>query len=166
MVKINILIVCTALVLGACAYSVFSNVYPHLKRIRIAAFDNQSSEFDIGEKTMNALSTSFRDDGRLQPVTQSPDCLLEGSLLSYEEKIYSFDAANNVQDYQIRITFSILFTDLVRNETIFENKALTLTSFYAVSAESTSKNKTKEEAVDEILDNLFKNIMQNSLENW
>ncbi len=118
-----------------------SNAYPHLKKIRIAAFDNQSSEFALGEKTLNMLSAAFRDDGRLRPVTQAPDCVLEGSIISFEEKIYSFDSANNVQDYQIRISFKVSLTDLINNQTIYENNALVLSELYAVSTESTSKNK-------------------------
>lgn len=166
MVKIIISLICLALLVTGCAYSVFSNAYPHLKKIRIAAFDNKSTEFDLGEKSLNMLSSAFRDDGRLRPVTQSPDCLLEGSVTSFEEKIYSFDSANNVQDYQIRIGFKISLTDLINNQTIYENNALVISELYAVSTESSAKFNNREDAIDEIINNLFKNIIQNSLENW
>jgi hypothetical protein len=145
---------------------VFSNAYPHLKKIRVAPFENSSTEFDIAEKVYTGLSSEFRSDGRLKPVTQQPDCQLEGSVLSFEEKVWSYDAANSIQDYQLRLTVKITFTDLVRNETIYENASLLVTETYAVSPSSTSRFKSKEEARDELVKTLFKTIVQNSLERW
>lgn len=166
MVKKIIYLLTVLMALSGCSYSVYSNVYPHLKKIRVMPFENQSAEFGITEKVYNQLSLEFRNDGRLRVVTQQPDCLLEGSIISFEERVYSYDAANNVQDYQLRLSLSISFTDLIRNEVIYENQSLTIVEAYAVSAESTAKSKTKEEAIDELISTLFKTIIQNSLENW
>lgn len=130
------------------------------------AFDNKSSEFSLGDIVINRLSNDFRDDGRLRLVTQQPDCQVDGSIVDYSEKIYSYDVANNVQDYLIAITYSITFTDLVNNKVLYENKNLQVSEIWAVSAESTSRFKTKDEAINEICDKLFKTIMQNTLESW
>lgn len=130
------------------------------------AFENKTSEFDLADKALEILSAQFNSDGRLKLVTQQPDCQLDGSITDYKESVYSYDAANNVQDYQIRITFSVALVDLVKNQTIYENNNLVITEQYAVSALSSSKFKSKEEALNEIIRNLFKAIVQNSLENW
>lgn len=153
-------------ILNACSYSVYTNAYPHLKRIQLIAFENRSSEFYLGDVVFNNLSTAFSEDGRLRTVTQQPDCQLEGSILSFSEKIYSYDSVNNVQDYLVVITFEVTFTDLINNKVIYENKSLVLSEIYAVSDESTSRFKTKDEAVIEICDKLYKNILQNTLESW
>ncbi len=166
MVKKIILFLLTIFLLMGCSYSVYSNAYPHLKRVQLMAFENKSSEFSLGDIIINRLSTDFRDDGRLRLVTQQPDCQVEGSIISYSEKIYSYDVANNVQDYNVTITFSYVFTDLVNNKVVHENKSLPISEIYAVSAESTSRFKTKDEAINEICDKLFKTIMQNTLESW
>ena len=166
MVKIFIRFCAIIIVLSGCSYSFYSNAYPHLKKIRVMAFENQSSEFELADKALEMLSMQFRNDGRLRVVTQAADCQLEGVVINYKEDIYSFDSANNIQDYQIRLSFSITFTDLTRNETIYENKNLLLSETYAVSPESTSKNSSKEEAIDEIFRALFRTIIQNSLETW
>lgn len=166
MVKRIIYLMMVLMALSGCSYSVYSNVYPHLKKIRVMPFENQSAEFGISEKVYNQLSVAFRNDGRLKVVNQQPDCLLEGGVISFEERVYSYDAANNVQDYQLRLTLAISFTDLIRNEVIYENKSLTLMEAYAVSTESTAKSKSKEEAIDELINSLFKTVVQNSLEKW
>lgn len=166
MVKKYICFATLFLVLFGCSYSVYSNAYPHLKKIRVLPFENRSSEFELGDKALDMLTRSFRDDGRLRLVTQAADCQIEGAILTWGEDVYSFDAANNVQDYQIRMSFSVTFTDLIRNETIYENKNLLLSETYAVSEFSTSKNRSKGDAIDEIFRSLFRTIIQNSLETW
>lgn len=166
MVKTFITLTLLLMVLFGCVYSVYSNAYPHLKKVRIAAFENRSSSFEIGEELFSGLNMQFRNDGRLKPVTQEPDCLIEGVIISFNENIHSYDVNNKIQDYRLTLTLSITFTDLGKNETIWENKALSLSQTYAVGTSATSKNKSREEATNELIKDLFNTIIQNSLERW
>ncbi len=152
--------------LNGCFYSVYSNAYPHLKKVRVLAFENRSSEFTLGDITLTGLNREIRNDGRLKLVTKEPDCTLEGTILSFSEKIYSYDAANQVQDYQVQMSVSITFTDLVNNKVVYENKNLTVSELYAAAEGGTAKFGTKEEAINELIVKLYQNILQNSLESW
>lgn len=129
-------------------------------------FENQSAEFGLADKALNGLSLSVRNDGRLKLVTQNPDCSLEGKIVSFEEKIYSYDSANQVQDYQLIMVLNLSFTDLIKNEVIYENSALRITEIYKVSDDSTARFGTKEEALSEIFTSIFKTVIQTSLEAW
>lgn len=166
MVKKYIIPALLLLLLSSCFYSVYSNAQPHLKKIRVQAFDNRSTEFALGETLLSGLNKKFRDDGRLKLVTIDPDCTLEGTISSFSEKVYSYDAANQVQDYQVQMTVAVTFTDLVKNQVLYENKNLTISELYAVSTGGTARFKSKEEAIDELINKLFQTIMQNSLESW
>ncbi len=166
MVKKIIFISLILLALGGCYYSVYSNAYPHLKKIRVEPFGNRSTEFDLADQALNQLSNAIRQDGRLKQVTLSPDCSLEGEILSFTEKIYSYDSANMVQDYRLELSINIRFTDLIKNEVIYENTHLTQSEIYAVADGSTSKYKSKEEALAEIFNKIFKAVIQSSLEAW
>ncbi|MDY0151974.1 MAG: hypothetical protein RBS43_06835, partial [Candidatus Cloacimonas sp.] len=95
-----------------------------------------------------------------------PDCALEGAVTSFSEKVYSFDAANQVQDYQLQMIVSVTFTDLINNQVLYENKNLSLTELYAYAGGGTAKFKTKEEAIDELIARLYQTVLQNSLESW
>ncbi len=152
--------------LSGCFYSVYSNVYPHLKKIRVLAFENRSSEFALGEQLLTGLNREIRSDGRLKPVTVDPDCSLEGSILSFTERVYSYDAADQIQDYQLTLVVSFSFTDLVNNQVLYENKNLSLSETYASGPSGTARFKTKGEALDELISKLYQNILQNSLEKW
>ena len=166
MVKRFILASLILALLGSCYYSVYSNAYPHLKKVRVEPFENQSAEFGLADKALNGLSLSVRNDGRLKLVTQNPDCSLEGKIVSFEEKIYSYDSANQVQDYQLIMVLNLSFTDLIKNEVIYENTALRITEIYKVSDDSTARFGTKEEALSEIFTSIFKTVIQTSLEAW
>lgn len=166
MVKKFIYLWWIAALLGGCAYSVYSNAYPHLKKVRVEAFENQSSDFEIASTLLNQLSLEFRNDGRLKLVTQNPDCALVGTILSYTEDIYSYDAANQVQDYQLRLLVSVTFTDLINNSLLYENRNLQVSEIYAVSDESSARWNSKAEAEEELIKALFRIIIQNSLEAW
>ncbi|MDD4224627.1 MAG: LPS assembly lipoprotein LptE [Candidatus Cloacimonetes bacterium] len=132
------------------------------------SFENQSSQFDLGDTVLNGLTQQFSRDGRLKLVTQQPDCTLEGTILDFAESVYSYDSGNNVQDYMLRLSCSVTFTDLINNEVIYENKNLALSEAYAVTPDSpsTAKSRSKEEATDELIERLFSTIIQNSLETW
>lgn len=166
MVKKFIYITLILLLLSSCYYSVYSNAYPHLKKIRVEPFTNRSSEFALAEKALNDLSMTIRNDGRLKQVTQDPDCSLEGEIISFEERIYSYDSANQVQDYQLVLNLNVVFTDLVNNEVLYENKSLRVSELYSVAEGSTARFSTKEEALGEIINNVFKTVIQSTLEAW
>jgi len=166
MVKKYIYPLLLLLILNGCFYSVYSNAYPHLKKIRVLAFENRSTEFTLGDLLLTNLNREIRNDGRLKLVTVDPDCTLEGAVLYFTETVYSYDSANQVQDYQLSLSVSVTFTDLIKNQVIYESKNLVLSELYAVSTGGTAKFKSKEEATNELITKLYQTILANSLEKW
>lgn len=166
MVKKYILFALIFSLFSGCYYSVYSNAYPHLKTIRMDTFENRSAEFALEDKALADISLAIRNDGRLKVVTANPDCVIEGKIISFEEKIYSYNSANQVQDYQISIVFDIIFTDLSQNEDIYKNSTLRVAETYKVADGSTSRFETKDEALSEIFKQVFKQVVQNTLEAW
>lgn len=166
MVKKIIQLSVVLLLLGGCSYSVRSNAFPYLKGVQLIAWENKSSEFSLGNTVYNRLSKDLQEDGRLRLVTQQADCLLEGVITDYKEKIYSFDDANNVQEYEVSISCSITFTDLKNNVVLYENKSLRVSEIYSEIKPTTVRFQSKGEAIDECCDKIFRTIMQNTLEKW
>lgn len=166
MVKKIILVSSILLLLSGCFYSVYSNAHPHLKKIKVEPFENLTTEFALADKALNELAFKIQSDGRLKTVTVDADCVLEGKISSFEEKIYSYNSANQVQDYQISVVLDIKFTDLTKNEVLYQNSGLRLSENYKVAEGSTAKYESKEEALSEIFTNIFKQVIQNTLEAW
>jgi len=167
MVKKIIVLICIFFILSGCSYSVHSTAYPNLKKILIQPFENKTAEYYLGDDLLLSLNNSFRDDGRLRPVTIAPDCQLEGTVIDFSNNAFSYDQSNSVQEFQVKILFSVTFTDLQKNIVIYENKSLLLTENYAPRPDiGTSSFKTKEEAEKQIYLDLFQTILKNSLESW
>lgn len=172
MVKKFIYSVVVLFILSACSYSVYTSEYPYLKTIHVYPFENKTTEFVLSQDTQNSLVQSFMKDGRLKINTLNPDCEVKGSVLDYKKKIYSYDNAGNIQEYQIQILFSIEFNDLKMNQNIWQNKTLLLTKNYNEKQNtSTSPNTltlpaSEEEARSKIYEDLFNTIIKNTLESW
>ncbi len=154
------------LIFCGCSYSLRMNQYPHLRDIAIAPFENETIELFLEEELRNSLISSFQQDGRLRIAYEDPDSRIEGRILDYSSTIYGYDIEQTVEEYQVRLVLAITFTDLVRNELIWENKNLTVSERYAPSGSSNVRWQTEEEALEEIFDELFRIIIRNSLESW
>lgn len=167
MVKKFIIFIGIFFIMAGCSYSFHSTAYPDLKKILILPFENRTPEYSLGDDILVSLSNSFRNDGRLRPVTILPDCQLEGMILDYSNLVFSYDQSNNVQDYQVKVLFSVTFTDVRKNQVLYENKSLLLSENYSVLPNNgTSIFKTKQEAEKQIFIDLFQNVLKNSLESW
>jgi outer membrane lipopolysaccharide assembly protein LptE/RlpB len=154
------------LFLSGCSYSVYTSEYPHLKTILVQPFENKTVEFTLGQDAQNSLVNAFMKDGRLKINTQNPDAELRGEILDFRKRIFSYDNAGNVEEYQIQILFSVTFYDLKLNNEIYANKNLLLTRTYNPTSDNINVEKTEEEAINKILSNLFDDIIKNTLENW
>lgn len=148
----------------SCSYSVRTMAYPHLKTIQIEQFQNQSDEFELNEELFIKLSDDFQADGRLRLVTENADCILEGEIRDYTDKIYSYEGST-VQEYQVKIMFWVKFTDLTTEEVLWENSNLIISDTYSQTDESADYT-NEEEARLAIYEDLFENIIKNTLEQW
>lgn len=153
--------------LFACSYSLRTNQYPYLKSIRIIPVENRTTESDIDLEVFEYLTDSFQKDGRLLLVTADPNVTLESALLFYEEVIYSSDSANNIEEYKVRINFSVKMTDQINDLVLYENKNLAIEKRYAAHKAITSAEyMSRDEAEQGIYEELFTKIIQNTLEDW
>ncbi len=166
---ISIIILTIITLIGiSCSYSVRMNQYPHLRNVVVYPFDNKTVEIHLAESLREDLITYFQQDGRLRITYDDADSIVEGEISDYKNEVYGFDMDQNIEEYRVTITFEISFTDLVRNDVIWENSSFSLSErYYPMSEDHESvRLKTEEEAQKAIFEELFKVIIRNSLEAW
>lgn len=154
----------SCLAVSSCSYSVYSNSLPHLKTIAVQRFENKSDQYELEEDLQTEMISRYNEDGRLRTVTLNPDCVIEGTILDYSRKIDTYDEAG-IEEFQVKILFKIKFTDMVRDEIIWEKESLVISEVYSENEEE-SEYATEEEAIDSIYEKLFNEIMKNTLERW
>ena len=158
------IIMLSVLLIAGCSYSVYTTGYPHLKTIQVLPIENQTSNYDFRDMVFNSLVDSYESDGRLKLVGLSPDCQLECSILDYSNKIVSY-SGSSIDEYEVRVLFHVAFTDLKKNQVIWQNVSLMQSERYSLSDEN-SLYKSEEDAQEEITSKFFDTIMKNTLEEW
>ena len=92
-----------------------STLPAHLKTVDIPLFANQSLQPDIAEAITQSLSTQIVAGNLLKVVQGAGDATISGTVTAYANVPYTFSAAEtrqvNVQQYVVRITVSVEFTD-------------------------------------------------------
>lgn len=161
--KKEIIILIVSLIIG-CSYSVYTTGYPHLKTMKLLPIVNHTNEYDLSDVVLSSLMQQYELDGRLKSVGMSPDCQLECTIMDYSNKIVTYSGAT-VDEYEVKVLFDVVFTDLKKNEVIWENRSLMLSEAYSSSDEN-SEFTTEDEAQEEIVVRLFETIMKNTLEEW
>ncbi len=152
------------LLITGCSYSVYTTGYPHLKTVLIFPVENQTSNYNLRDMVFNSLVNAYESDGRLKLVGLSPDCQIECTIMDYSNKIATY-SGSSVDEYEVRILFNVVFTDLKKNQVLWENNSLMLSERYSLSDEN-SQFASEEEAQEEITNKLFDTIMKNTLEEW
>ncbi len=152
------------LLLTSCSYSVYTTGYPHLKTIQVLPLENLTNNYELRDLVFNMLTDSYESDGRLKLVSLSPDCQLECSILDYSNKILTY-SGSTIDEYEVRVLFSVTLTDLVKNQVIWSNSQLLLSENYSQSLEN-NKFTNEIEAQEEIIVKLFDTLMKNTLEEW
>ncbi len=158
-----------AVVLTACTYSVYQTAYPYLKTIRIESFENKTVEYSLEQDLLEELTDSFQGDGELQVVEISPNCQLEGTILDYENVIYTYDTNNNIKEYVVKILFNVKLTDFVKNEVLWEKESLLLSETYLAQPSNdtaSTEPESEEEAQKEVFKDLYDTILENTFQSW
>jgi len=158
------IIMFASLLIMSCSYSVYTTGYPHLKTIQVLPVENQTSSYDLRDMVFNSLVDNYQSDGRLKLVGMSPDCQLECRILDYTNKIISY-SGSSIDEYEVRVLFDITFTDLKKNQVIWQNGSLMQSERYSLTDENSLYN-SEEDAQEEITSKLFDTIMKNTLEEW
>ncbi|MDA3812679.1 MAG: LPS assembly lipoprotein LptE [Candidatus Cloacimonetes bacterium] len=152
------------LLVNSCSYSVYTTAYPHLKTIKVLPIENQTSSYDLRDIAFYSLIDGYESDGRLKLVGLSPDCQIECSILDYSNKIVTY-SGSSIDEYEVRILFEVIFTDLKKNQVLWQNGSLILSERYSLSDEN-SQFRNEKEAQEEITGKLFDAIMEKTLEEW
>jgi outer membrane lipopolysaccharide assembly protein LptE/RlpB len=155
--------------LSACTYSLFINTYPHLKTVRIEPFENRSTQYGIEQDVDETLSAKFQSGNLLKVEQNDPDCTLSGKIVDYSNKIYSYNANNQVREYEVKILFSVTVTDLVKSKVIYQNDQLLMRQAYLnpnVATDDTTEPLNEEDARAKIYEDLYDTIVKNTFQAW
>jgi hypothetical protein len=152
-----------ALLLAGCYSFNGSSLPSNLKTVEIPLFANQSLEPNVADEITKAVSSQIVAGNLLRVTDQNGDASITGTVTSYVNTPYAFDAAAtrqvNVQQYVVRITADVEFLDKKKNSPIFKG---TITGEGTYDTQKESEQNGKDKAIKELVGR----IMQSSLQGW
>lgn len=145
---------------SCCTYS-FSGISTGIKSVSIPVFDNESLKYGLEDTFTKAVTDAFIEDNRLKISDKATaDAILLVTIKSYERTPYSYDEAENVKEYKIKISTDILLKKRDSDEEIFKaNNFSEWATYYPLTED-------EEDGIEKVAKKFSEKILRNILESW
>jgi len=165
--RLGIALVLAALA-GGCAYTVRSTLPSHLKTLAIPVFQNNTVEFGLADDITQSLVNGFLTDRSLR-IAQERDAnaVLRGSVVAYKNQVFGYTTTERATEYEIVLTVSVTFRDMVKNRDLWKDDALTVRTTYNVTAVSaTQPAQTEADGRKDVIQKLTDRIVSRTVQGW
>ena len=154
----NKLLVLLLTVFIGCTYSFEGFTTSGIKSIAIPMFENKTIKPGIEEIITQKIEDAFIKDNRLKVVAEKDaNSILLGKITSYNRVPFSYDENENIKDYKIEISLSVVYKNK-KGETLWEKKLKEWTT-YPVS-------ETEEYGIEDVASKAAQDILRGTLEGW
>jgi hypothetical protein len=131
-----------------------------VKSAAVPVFDNQTTQYGIGELLTSALSQALVSDNTLKVLPESQaDAIIRGTVVSYSRDPYTYSVGETVQQYICRIGVKIKFEKTKTGQTIWEE---TLSDFGTYLSDT----ETEQVGIDMAINKLVSQIMNKTVKGW
>lgn len=152
------------LLLGGCwYYSTSGSQLPSsVKTVAVPLFENVTTwEYGIKEKLTDAVIDAFVADNTLRIAGErNADSVIRARIISIREIPFTYDKAEQVQDYKMEIVLSIRFEDLKNRKTIWQDTAMEGWGIYATDGEEW------QDGIDRAIEKLAADIVNRTVAEW
>ncbi len=180
--RVMLAAVTVSVVCGACGYSFSGSSLPgHIHTIAVPIFANETLDAMIADEVTRGMVERFLTDNRLKVVRESgADCVLEGKVVQYERKVYSYTANQEPETYVVVVRIAVVLKDRVKNRDLWADERLEATATYPASGEAegssaadtegatsgTHMAANESEARSQAIRLLAQDILARTLEQW
>ncbi|MFQ5675094.1 MAG: LptE family protein [bacterium] len=144
---------------GCGPYS-FSGSASNLKTVAIPIFQDQTSEFGIKERLTEEVVDRFTKDNTLRVTDRrNADSLIEGRIITVDDRAGAFTSSESVKDIQVFITVSVKYEDLKKRKVIWEDEITQWGTF-------NPDKESRDEGINEALSKIAEEILNRSVSGW
>jgi hypothetical protein len=145
---------------SCCTYS-FTGIATGIKSIAIPTFENESLKYGLEETFTRAVTDAFIEDNRLKIENEKQaDAILYVTIKGFERTPYSYDESENVMEYKISISASVVLTEKDSEEELYKNTSFSEWATYFPLTE------VEEDGIDKVAKKFSDKILRNILESW
>ena len=154
--------------LHGCAYSIRnSNLPTYLKTLAVPVFGNNTVEFGLSDDITQSLISGFQADHSLR-IAQERDAnaVLRGTVTAYRNQVFGYTSQEKATEYEIVLTVSVTFRDLVKNKDLWKDDALSVRTTYNVVAVGTEPAKTETDGRKDVIQKLTDRVVSRTVQGW
>lgn len=142
----------------SCFYSFKGSLPAHIQSIAIPLFENQTPEYRINETITDLLVQQFMQEGVLRIMDENDaDSILEGAVRSINDAPYTYNEAEQVEEYRVNIGLAVTWYDTVEDEVRLEENVSGF-GVYDARESQVTRDDAIQEAVDKIADKIINSI--------
>ena len=163
-------ILCVCLAAAGCGYRLRgtgSSLPPHIKKVQVPMFENQTTRFELDRKLTQGLIDELVARGKVEIVARrdSADAVLSGEIRTFTATPIGFSNEGTADRYNITIVVKILLRDQINKKVIFEQPGYIYQGEYEVP-EGSDFESVETEALDEIAKKFARSVVINMLEGF
>lgn len=148
------------IIVAGCAYKSEYKLPPHIKKIAIPIFGNDTYEYGAENSLTDAVIESFLTDGRLKIVSlKDADAVLQGTVSGYGKDVLSYDDYDVAEEYEVYIEADIILKDLTTGEILFKEEGMRERTTIWYTGEALQPSETEAKGKARAIDNLAKDIV-------
>jgi hypothetical protein len=138
-----------------------------MKSLAIPVFGNNTVEFGLSDDITQSLITGFTSDHSLR-IAQERDAsaVLRGSVVAYRNQVFGYTTQERATQYEIVLTVSVAFRDLVKNRDLWKDDALTIRTTYSVVAVGLLPARTEADGRRDVIQKLTDRIVSRTVQGW
>jgi outer membrane lipopolysaccharide assembly protein LptE/RlpB len=127
---------------------------PEIETLHVELFDNQTARADMDQRVAEALNLEWVRRGRFQLVDRpdQADVVLSGTMTQLSVIPVSFNEAGRATEYQMTLMTAVRLEDVrgEEPELLWQDKAFSRRTSYAVSEDAVDYFDRQREAMDEL----------------
>ena len=134
------------------------------KTIAVPLFDNQTQEYGIREILADSIANRIVRDNSLKIVPENQaDVILRGSITKYERAVHTFDKAETVKEYIVRIFVKVALENVKGKKSEWEEENLLGWGIYNVII---TPPETEDDGKAKAIAKLSEDIVNKTVKGW
>ena len=162
---ILIVLAITAFSQGCGSYSTTSRTAKDIKSIYIPFFENTTAEPNLEITVTESIVANLISDNTIRVADEDrADAVLQGSIISFENRPFSFNQDLNAEEYRVIIRVRVSLFKQGTNEPIWSDQTINGDGSYFL--EPVNDGNTLDDAIGEAISEITDRILNLTVQDW
>ena len=151
---------CCAAFIGCGVYTFNPKGKTSLSSLAVLRFENKTPEYGLTDRITDDIIDAFIADGTFKILpSDAAESILEGVLVRYLRKPFTYDQSDQVQEYKVEMDFEITLRNAKDNSEIWSERISQIATYDVLE-------ETEEDAQQKVVVLLIEDIINKTTKSW